>query len=223
MTDPAEAMDGVLSNLDFAVQKLANLIHEQGRGNVPESIRLIANEVGLKHVACLKFSCKMSEDVTLLSAMVTYSKDWQTRYFLKRYHLVDPIVAYGRVATQPFDWKQLRDLSSEVAAFFIDSTRHGVGANGITFPIRNRVNGFSLVSLTSDLTDPMWDAWHKENLTKLELFALLVDSAAGISTKLPSDEVRLSKREEEALIWAARGKTAHETADIMDVAYGSVR
>src|SRR5208283_1521047 len=97
-----------------------------------------------------------------------------------------------------------------------DAAQHGVGANGITIPFRNRRNGFTLVSLTSDLPDDEWQTFTHEHMKKLGLLAVLVDSAAGVNAKLPAGEVKLSMREEQSLTWAARGKTVNETADIMD-------
>ena len=45
--------------------------------------------------------------------------------------------------------------------------------------------------------------------------AVLINSAAGINFKLTPEPVELSKREEECLIWAARGKTYHDIAGIL--------
>jgi DNA-binding CsgD family transcriptional regulator len=53
--------------------------------------------------------------------------------------------------------------------------------------------------------------------------AVLIDSAAGINFKLTSDPVELSKREEECLIWAARGKTYHDIARILNLSFASVK
>jgi hypothetical protein len=47
-------------------------------------------------------------------------------------------------------------------------------------------------------------------MVKLQPMAVLIDSAAGINFKLTPEPVELSKREEECLIWAARGKTYHD-------------
>jgi DNA-binding CsgD family transcriptional regulator len=220
--DPNHASN-LLFAMDAAIERMACLsLHEKAE-DLADFVRTIVNSVKIKHVACLRFAYNKSEDVTLLSGLFTYSKNWQIHYFVKRYQLVDPIVVVGRTAAEPFDWQSLRKLSPEVSSFFADASEHGVGANGITIPVRNRHNGFSLVSLTSDLPDLEWEAFRQENIKKLGVLAVLIDSAAGISARLPADEVRLSMREEQSLAWAARGKTVQETADIMDVAYGSVR
>jgi Bacterial regulatory proteins, luxR family len=53
--------------------------------------------------------------------------------------------------------------------------------------------------------------------------AILIDSAAGINFKLTPDPVELSKREEECLIWAARGKTYHDIAGLLNLSFASVK
>lgn len=40
---------------------------------------------------------------------------------------------------------------------------------------------------------------------------------------MPARGVTLSRREEQCLIWAARGKTYQEIADILDLSFGSVK
>jgi hypothetical protein len=49
--------------------------------------------------------------------------------------------------------------------------------------------------------------------------AVLIDSAAGINFKLAPEPVELSKREEECLIWAARGKTYHDIAGLLNLSF----
>ena len=164
-----------------AVEKLTGLLFADEVGDITYEIRKTLFEAGFKNVSCLVFSSDASEDVVLLSALTTYSKDWQTRYFVKRYDLIDPIVTLGRTAAQPFDWHAIRQTSPKTALFFEDAERHGVGANGITIPIRNRRKRFSLVSLTTDLSDAEWSILQRDHMRKLQLLGVLVDCAAEIS------------------------------------------
>ena len=53
--------------------------------------------------------------------------------------------------------------------------------------------------------------------------AVLIDSAAGSNFKLMPEPVELSKREEECLIWAARGKPYHDIAGILNLSFASVK
>jgi DNA-binding CsgD family transcriptional regulator len=215
--------DDLSSTFDLAFHALTELTLGHRSENVTEVLKDIIPTLGLKNVAYLRFAANKSEDVTVLSAVVTYSKDWQLRYLTRRYNEIDPVVRVGRTATGSFDWKEFRKASPTVSAFFADAAEHGVGVNGVTIPIRNRPKGFALASVSSDLSDREWEEYKRKYMMKLELIAGLIDSAAQIKTRLPSTQIELSRREEQALAWAARGKTSAETADIMNISYASVR
>ena len=80
-----------------------------------------------------------------------------------------------------------------------------------------------MVSFTSNHSKDDWAEYKSRNMVKLHPMAVLIDSAAGINFKLTSDPVELSKREEECLIWAARGKTYHDIAGILNLSFASVK
>ena len=98
-----------------------------------------------------------------------------------------------------------------------------MGCNGLSIPVRNRTGVFSLVSFTSDHSRLEWEQYKKENMGKLQLLAVLINSAANINFKLPLPSVKLSRREEQCLIWAARGKTYQEVGEILNLTFGSVK
>ncbi len=79
------------------------------------------------------------------------------------------------------------------------------------------------MSFTSDLADPEWDEYILRYMGKLQTLACLIDVASNIRTRLPSNAIELTRREEQALAWAARGKTANDTANIMNLSYASVK
>jgi DNA-binding CsgD family transcriptional regulator len=220
---PTNLPDDLSPRFDRACRALTELVLGRRSENVVEILKDIIPTLGLKNIAHLRFAPNKSDEVALLSAVVTYSKDWQFRYFTRRYHEIDPVVQVGRTATAPFDWRDIRGTSPTASAFFEDATEHGVGACGVTIPVRNRPKGIALVSISSDLSDGKWEAYKLNHMVQLELMTALIDSAAQIKTRLPFTHIELSRREEQALTWAARGKTSSEIADIMQVSYASVR
>ena len=161
--------------------------------------------------------------LSLLTAIVTYSIRWQTRYFEKQYVLIDPVISLGGKAVLPFDWGELASDDPVILAFFTDAINHDVGRNGISIPVRNRRGAFSLVSFTSNHTKEEWVEYKNRNMTKLQLMSVLINSAASINLKLNTPPVSLSKREEQCLIWAARGKTYQDIAEILNLSFGSVK
>ena len=137
--------------------------------------------------------------------------------------LIDPVITHGSKAVLPFDWDELPRDDPAIQAFFADAASHDVGRNGISVPVRNRRGIYSVVSFSSNHTKPEWEQFKKNNMVKLQLISVLIDSAASVNLKLSSAAVKLSKREEQCLIWAARGKTYQDISDILNISFGSVK
>ena len=206
-----------------AATKLTDKILGYNSDDVVDIMRDIAAEYGLAHIAYLCLADKKSSETNLLTAVVTFSKEWQLRYFNKQYILIDPVIEKGRAAVLPFDWITLIKDNSAVLEFFKDAIRHNVGRNGISIPVRNRRNSNSIVSFTSDATPTAWETFKKQNMVRLQHLAALIDSAAVVNSKLPEPQTQLSRREEQCLIWAARGKTQQEIGEILGLSSTSVR
>ena len=74
------------------------------------------------------------------------------------------------------------------------------------------------------MTKEDWQEFKSVNLGKVYRASALIDSAAMTGSKLPEiSDVNLSLREEQCLIWAARGKTYEEIGEITGLSYYSVR
>jgi DNA-binding CsgD family transcriptional regulator len=209
--------------IDSAAIKLTDTILGYSEQDLEETLRAIAADVGVCHISYLRLSPDKSADASLLAAIVTYSVPWQHRYFEKQYVLIDPVMAKGSKAVLPFDWEELASDDPVVQAFFLDALNYGVGRNGISIPVRNRRGAYAVVSFTSNHTRQEWEEFKKNNMVKLQLISVLIDSAASVNLKLVTPPVKLSKREEQCLIWAARGKTYQDISDILNISFGSVK
>jgi DNA-binding CsgD family transcriptional regulator len=210
-------------SIESATDRLTDTILGNNSHDLAETLKAIASEIGLSHIAYLRLSPDKSPDVCLLVAVVTYSRLWQHRYFVKKYITNDPVIFFGREADQPFDWSSVPVDDPATKAFFADALNHSIGRNGLSIPMRNRRGVLALVSFTSDLPKEDWEAYKTANIGKLKLLSVLIDSASHINFKLPAFPVRLSNREEQCLLWAARGKTYQEIAEILGLAFGSVK
>jgi DNA-binding CsgD family transcriptional regulator len=219
---PSPGWDGRAS-IGSAATRLTDKILGNNSDDLVDILKAIASEIGLSHISYVRFASNRSWDISLLTAVATYSKLWQIRYFLRRYGAVDPIIKRGSAAVLPFDWDTLHSDDPATVNFFTDAIRHNVGRNGLSIPVRNRKNVHSLVSFTSDIPRQDWDIFKQSNMSYLQQLSALIDSAAGIDSKLPPSSVQLSPREEQCLIWAARGKTHQEIADILSLSLGSVK
>jgi len=210
-------------SIDSAAVSLTDTILGYNQQDLVTTLKAIAEEIGVLHIAYLRFSSDKSFDTSLLTGLFTYSREWQARYFLKQYVSVDPVVSQGRHALLPFDWETLIVDYPAVMGFFADALNHNVGRNGISIPVRSRKGVFSVVSFSSNDGRLQWEAYKAKNMVKLQLLSVLIDSAANINSKLPAAPVSLSRREEQCLIWEARGKTYQEIGDILNLTFGSVK
>ncbi len=210
-------------SLDAAATKLTDRILGYSAANLVDILKQIAVEYGLKHICHMGLDIGKSSDTNVLTAVVTYEKEWQARYFLKGYFAVDPVTERGRESLLPFDWDDLALEKPDAAEFFEDAFAHGVGRYGLTFPVRNR-RSMSIVTFTSDAGRDEWEMFKRLNMPRLQQLAALIDSAAAATTSnKPPPKAQLSRREEQCLIWAARGKTHQEVADILVLSPSSVR
>ena len=209
--------------IDAAAIRLTETIFGEEAPDLEETLKAIALNIGVLHIAYAPLSSQKSEDANLFRAICTYPAAWQARYFMKQYARIDPVIARGSEAVLPFDWDELPRDDPTTQAFFDDAADHDVGHNGLSIPVRNRKGVRSLVSFTSNHSKDDWAEYKWRNMVKLQPMAILIDSAAGINFKLTPDPVELSKREEECLIWAARGKTYHDIAGILNLSFASVK
>lgn len=210
-------------DIDRCAIRLSDTVLGHNEKDLRETLKSVAAEIFVSNISYIRFAQDKSSDTSVFTACVTYSKKWQARYFLKQYVNSDPVIAFGRNAIAPFDWEVLAEVNSSAPAFLADAADHGVGRNGLSIPLRNRMGIFSLVSFTSNHSRPEWDQYKKENAGRLQVLSVLINSAANINFKLPLPPVKLSRREEQCLIWAARGKTYQEIGEILDLTFGSVK
>ena len=202
------------ANIGRSASRLTDTILGYNEQDLGETLRAIAWETGLRHVAYLRFAMNKGCDASLPTAISTYSRAWQTRYFLNGYVHIDPVIVHGRNALLPFDWDRLASDDPAVLAFLDDAAKHGVGRNGLSIPVRNRRGAQSLVSSTSDHSKAEWARYKRASMVTLQRLSSLIDSAADVHAKLPLPAATLSRREAECLIWAAKGKTPEEISEV---------
>lgn len=217
---PANGIEGI--NIDRSAIRLTDTILGYDEQDLGETLQAIASEIGVRHIAHLRFATDNTCDASLSTAIATYSRGWQTQYFLRDYIYADPVVARGRNSLLPFDWKEVVSDDPAVCAFLADAAKHGVGRNGFSIPLRNGKGIRSLVSFTSDHSKAEWARYKQTNMVKLRRLSSLIDSAVDVKSKLPLPAVRLSKGEKQCLLWAAKGKTIQEIAKLLNFGFGSV-
>src|SRR5271155_2344271 len=119
--------------IDAAAIRLTDTILGDDGPDLEQTLKAIATNIGVHHIAYAPLCSQKSEDANLFRAICTYPVAWQARYFKKQYARIDPVIARGSEAVLPFDWDELPKDDPAVRAFFEDAADHDVGSMGCRF------------------------------------------------------------------------------------------
>jgi DNA-binding CsgD family transcriptional regulator len=125
----------------------------------------------------------------------------------------------------PLDWDEVRNADSSVRHIHEVAEQFGVGRHGISFPIRDTGAGDAMFSVNFECEDRHWIEVRTELVNGLHLFAhyFHLRMRGLIASQPVKSEFDLSPREREVLQWAADGKTAWETAQLLGVSERAIR
>jgi hypothetical protein len=84
--------------IDAAAIRLTDTILGEDGPDLEQTLKAIAANIGVLHIAYAPLCSQKSEDANLLSAICTYPVAWQVRYFKKQYVRIDPVIAWGNEA-----------------------------------------------------------------------------------------------------------------------------
>lgn len=152
----------------------------------------------------------------------TYPAEWLTRYLIKGYVRIDPVVTEGFSRMLPFDWSELT-MTPQAADLFADFQAHGLAAQGYSVPVIDKLARRALFSVNARMSDKEWAAFVHENGAGIAEIAHKIHRKAMEEINQSYPLPRLGPRELECLTWSAQGKTAKETARLLNVSEVTVR
>lgn len=144
----------------------------------------------------------------------TYPDAWVSRYLLRGYVKVDPVLREGLIRQLPFDW---RDVETPPTAhdFLQDAQEHGIGESGYSIPIVTKTRR-ALLSLNSAKPWNEWSAIVSQYRDEWLELAFLIHKKAVFELHGEHDPVpQLAAREIECLHWTALGKDSKDIATIL--------
>lgn len=156
----------------------------------------------------------------------TYSAEWVAHYRTQRYASIDPVINIDAGSVLPLDWARLPRRDKKVRRLFGEASDAGVGRQGWTIPVRGPTNGlWALFVATSDESDGEWGARRVELMRDIVLVAYYMHERAYElhAREAPLDLNAITRREIEALEWAAEGKSVEDTAVLMRISAVTVR
>lgn len=157
--------------------------------------------------------------------LLTYPPDWVRHYVDSNYFAVDPVVTWGARSIMPLDWAKVPRQDQAARRLFGEASEHGIGRQGMTFPIRGASGDTALLSVTSDLSDSEWQKLRGSYTRDFQVIGHAIHAKV-VELSRPeaaSAVVPLSPRERECLQWTALGRSMEDIAVILGLSERTVR
>ena len=151
-----------------------------------------------------------------------FPEAWWRRYKEANHMEVDPALAHCQQSLLPVSWSELAARpggSPREQAFLQEAREHGL-AYGLTFPVHGAHGEKALLSLGGHRCPPTREAELTQLVPHLQLLAHHLHEAVRRTVEIEeitAERPQLSAREQECLLWAAEGKTAWETGQILGI------
>jgi DNA-binding CsgD family transcriptional regulator len=158
--------------------------------------------------------------------ILTYPDEWMERYWREEFFRIDPVYAASRTGFLPIDWRTLDLQSPDAHYFFSEAARYGIGALGMSFPMRGPDGDAGAFSFTANVKPEEWDAFKNRNQSEIAFVGLYFHERV---IRIWSDEhglkVRpsLTARERECLQLLAEGDPPKKIATTLKLSEAAVR
>lgn len=158
-----------------------------------------------------------------IGLIVNHPMEWMDYYQENDYALHDPVYQSALKATRPFTWTEASRIVSNSKSDLImnEAREHGL-ISGIGIPINVHSGQLYGIGISSP----------EKNVTSCKDSISIINAAAnhlclaytdkfGVSPSY--DNIRLTKREQEVIIWVAAGKTKTEIGKILLVSDSTIK
>jgi DNA-binding CsgD family transcriptional regulator len=156
---------------------------------------------------------------------LTYDPAWVERYLDLGYARIDPVIQGCASNFQPFDWQMLDWSPRKAQGFLSEAVDAGVGAQGLTVPIRGPGGQFALFTASSGVTDTEWTRYTRDALSELVLCGHFVNQKfLDLARDTDAQPMRrLSPRELDALSYLATGNSRAQAAESLRISEHTLR
>jgi DNA-binding CsgD family transcriptional regulator len=159
------------------------------------------------------------DDTPLLIS--TYPTKWTDHYLESRYERLDPVILRAQHGKEPFEWGLgvgRAELTKKQQQFFDEAAQFDIRC-GFTIPVHDGRGPVAAITFAANERHPAFSRRIERHGEGLQWMAAYYH--AHIRRTLSGDRVvagvRLSPREFDCLRWAALGKSAWDTAQILGI------
>lgn len=186
-----------------------------------EEFSVVVRQLGFKHFIMTGLPA-YGEDVEQLIVANGWPPGWLERYREGRFFFDDPVSKAAFVSAGPYTWRAARERNETTSRTMqIEGEAREFGmVDGIAIPLFDPENWQAIVSLAAEVPIDV----PRRVIVLLQGVAPLVHGQlsnllTGEAPKVP----RLTQREAEILTWAAHGKSAWDTGQILSISENTVR
>jgi DNA-binding CsgD family transcriptional regulator len=189
---------------------------QESNDDLPALLGNICREFGLNNLSYvgLVSGGQGEVDARIFS---TYDPTWVDRYDNQNYHLIDPVVHEALNGVLPVDWGRISKNEPDIRNFFGEASEFGVCDKGLSIPLSDPANGKSVLTVNSDMSSTEWNKYKQQIVADVMYLGALVHNDVVANDDRPIEVIKLTRREKEVLKWAAIGKTAWETGQIVGI------
>jgi len=151
----------------------------------------------------------------------SYSSDWMVRYYEQNYTDMDPVRNRIKSSRIPFFWDDMMkntDLNKTEIKFMEEAREAGV-KDGIGISMPGQLGEIAGIGLARNHDEKTKDY---RALSDLQLLSIHYNEIIR-SFIQPAQEIKITKREKEVLLWSSEGKTDYEISFILGISENTVR
>ncbi|MBB6182062.1 helix-turn-helix transcriptional regulator [Pseudorhizobium flavum] len=166
---------------------------------------------------------KITEGPVIDRFWTNMEERWIQRYVVKRYHLLDRLVAAALVRVRPFTFSEIFSVPPDLPEQEEMETEFPY-RNGVVVPIHSPFGRFGMLSAACD--HPILDGGDAATsfIANVALLATTAhERAEQLSAVETASSIALTDREVECLRWSVFGKTSDEIAVILGLTERTVR
>lgn len=172
-------------------------------------------------------SSLFSPEIITLS---NYPQLWQEHYFSQEFMSLDPVIAYSQQHITPVNWSDLTNYtdfnSPKQLTVLKEANTYGL-CTGVSIPLKAPTGEMSVFSLSSTSQRCVITECQINIRLQAQVIAPYLHEAIKIINYnakeiLSHDEVKITNREEECLLWACEGKTSWEISKIIGISERTV-
>lgn len=197
-------------------EKFCSHVETNPKEDLAQVFQRLCSDLGFDNITYYSEAVPRGDETDAV-LITTYPKAWIDRYFEEEYEAIDPVLRAASRSLLPVDWCELNMTNKTACNFFCEAAEFGVGKSGLTVPVRGVFGEQAMVSLNSNCSASSWKGFCKDSSSDLVYLSHLIHENVMASRVLQKDlsQSHITCREAEVLRWAARGKTAWETARIL--------